>query len=104
MNTSMSRRQVLAAPLALAGCVAAGPYFGKTTPPGSQRLVHSNGEEPSSLDPALSVGAGSDVIAALLDSLTALDPVTRRASRCFGDSLRTRQPRCSIHLLLARSS
>ena len=42
MNTSMSRRHVLAAPLALAGCVAAGPYFGKTTPPGSQRLVHSN--------------------------------------------------------------
>jgi ABC-type oligopeptide transport system substrate-binding subunit len=63
--------------VALAGCAAGSPYFGKTTPPGSQRLVHSNGEEPNSLDPALAVGSnGETIVAALLDSLTALDPIT----------------------------
>ena len=37
----------------------------------------ANGEEPSSLDPAQSMGGGGDnVIAALLDSLIALDPLT----------------------------
>lgn len=77
MTIPISRRQALAAPLALAGCATASPYFGRTTPPIAQRLVHSNGEEPSSLDPAQSVGSNGDVIvAALLDSLTALDPLT----------------------------
>jgi len=39
--------------------------------------VHSNGEEPSSLDPALSAGGNGDsIVAALLDSLTSLHPVT----------------------------
>ena len=74
---TISRRGILAAPLALAGCASASPYFGRTTPPGSQRLVYANGEEPSSLDPAQSMGGGGDnVIAALLDSLVALDPLT----------------------------
>ena len=77
MSSPISRRHVLAAPLALAGCATASPYFGRTTPPGSQRLVHSNGEEPSSLDPALSIGGGNDaVVAALLDSLISFSPLT----------------------------
>ena len=77
MNLPLSRRRVLAAPLALAGCATAKPYFGKTTPPASQRLVHSNGEEPGTLDPAQSVGASSEIIiSALLDSLTSLHPFT----------------------------
>ena len=76
MNSPISRRDVLAAPLALAGCATASPYFGRTTPPRSSRLVHSNGEEPGTLDPAQAVGANSEmIVAALLDSLTALDPV-----------------------------
>ena len=77
MNWPISRRHALAAPFLMAGCAAASPYFGRTTPPRSQRLVHSNGEEPATLDPAHSVGASSEIIMAmLLDSLTALDPVT----------------------------
>jgi oligopeptide transport system substrate-binding protein len=79
MTSPTSRRSLLAAPFALVGCTGPSPYFGRTTPPGSQRLVHSNGEEPSSLDPAQSIGAGSDaVIAGLLDSLTALSPLTQQ--------------------------
>src|SRR5215813_8543301 len=76
-NAQLSRRCLLGAPLALAGCATAGPYFGRTTPPSSQRLVYSNGEEPASLDPAQSVGASSEIImSTLLDSLTSLDPLT----------------------------
>src|SRR4051812_27259640 len=53
------------------------PYFGRTTPPASQRLVYSNGEEPSSLDPAQSIGSKSEIITTvLLDSLTAFDALT----------------------------
>jgi oligopeptide transport system substrate-binding protein len=74
---SISRRHVLVPPLVLAGCATVSPYFGRTRVPGSQRLVHPNGEEPSSLDPAQSVGGNGDVIiAALLESLTALGPLT----------------------------
>ena len=77
MSPRISRRHVLASPLALAGCAGASPYFGKTTPPTSQRLVYSNGEEPGTLDPAQSVGAASEIVmSALLDSLTSLDPLT----------------------------
>ena len=76
MSSPISRRHVLAAPLALAGCATASPYFGRTIPPRSSRLVHSNGEEPGTLDPAQAVGANSEIIiGTLLDSLTALDPV-----------------------------
>ena len=77
MSLTVSRRHLFAAPLALAGCATAGPYFGRTVPPRSRRLVHSNGEEPGTLDPAQSVGASSEIIMGmLLDSLTALHPVT----------------------------
>jgi oligopeptide transport system substrate-binding protein len=77
MSFPVSRRGLLAAPFTLAGCTVASPYFGKTTTPGFQRLVHSNGEEPSSLDPALSAGGNGDsIVAALLDSLTSLHPLT----------------------------
>jgi ABC-type oligopeptide transport system substrate-binding subunit len=77
MNSTISRRGLLAAPLGLAGCASANPYFGRTLPPDKQRLVHSNGEEPNSLDPALAAGnKGETIVAALLESLTALDPVT----------------------------
>jgi hypothetical protein len=44
MSSPISRRHVLAAPLALAVCASASPYFGRTTPPASQGLVYSNGE------------------------------------------------------------
>lgn len=77
MISPVSRRSLLAAPIALAGCAGASPYFGRTTPPGFQRLVYSNGEEPTSLDPAQSVGGNGDsIMAALLDSLTSLHPLT----------------------------
>src|SRR6266542_1386483 len=77
MTPPISRRYMLASPLALAGCATASPYFGRITPPGSQRLVHSNGEEPNSLDPVLAAGSnGETIVACLLDSLTALDPLT----------------------------
>src|SRR6476620_1045124 len=77
MRNHLSRRTLFAAPLALAGCAGASPYFGKTTPPGFQRLVYSNGEEPTSLDPAQCVGGNGDaIVAALLDSLTSLHPLT----------------------------
>jgi oligopeptide transport system substrate-binding protein len=77
MSLAISRRHLIATPLALAGCATAGPYFGRTVPPRSRRLVHSNGEEPGTLDPAQSVGANSEIIIGmLLDSLTALNPVT----------------------------
>src|SRR5690348_14787213 len=77
MNRRISRRQMIPAPLGLAGCADASLYFCKTTPPVQQRLVHSNGEEPSSLDPSQSVGGnGDNVVAALVDSLTSLHPFT----------------------------
>ena len=77
MTESISRRKAIASPLILAGCGSASPYFGRIIPPNSRRLVHSNGEEPSTLDPAQSVGGNGDVIiAALLDSLTSLNPLT----------------------------
>jgi len=76
MNAPVPRRSLLAGPLAFAGCAGASPYFGRTTPPGFQSLVYSNGEEPSSLDPSQLVGNGEAVVAALLDSLTSLHPLT----------------------------
>ena len=77
MNSQISRRKIVAAPFALAGCANASSYFCKTTIPLKQRLVHSNGEEPSSLDPAQSAGSNGDsIVAALLDSLTSLHPLT----------------------------
>src|SRR3954453_19282701 len=77
MSRLIQRREVLPAPPALAGCATASPYFGRTTPPASQCLVYSNGEEPGSLDPAQSTGSKSEIImTALLDSLTAFDPLT----------------------------
>jgi len=73
----ISRRQMLAAPLALAGCATVSPYFARTSPPSAQRLVYANGGEPSSLDPAqLRGGKGDYVVAALLESLTSLHPLT----------------------------
>ena len=66
MSLAVSRRHLFAAPLALAGCATAGPYFGRTMPPRSRRLVHSNGEEPGTLDPAQSVGANSEIIMGML--------------------------------------
>src|SRR5262245_29410862 len=40
MTPRITRRHALAAPLALAGCASANPYFGSTKPPSSQYLVH----------------------------------------------------------------
>ena len=79
MSVLLSRRKVLAAPLALAGCAGASPYFCKSAPPSSQRLVHANGGEPSTLDPALLLaGNGDHVVAALMDSLTSFHPITHQ--------------------------
>ena len=70
---SLTRRKVLAAPLALAGSAVANPYFCRSIPPPSQRLVHANGGDPSSLDAGQLTGSNGDqVVAALLDSLTSL--------------------------------
>ena len=47
------RNFLFGAPLALAGCTRArSEYFGKTTPPTTQRLVFECGSEAGSLDPA----------------------------------------------------
>ena len=79
MSLPLSRRRFLAAPLALAGCAGASPYFCRATPPSSQRLVHANGGEPSTLDPALLTGSNGDhVVATLLESLTSLHPITNQ--------------------------
>ena len=79
MSLPVSRRKVLAAPLAFAGCAGGSPYFCKAAAPSSQRLVHANGGEPSTLDPALLLaGNGDQVVAALLESLTSLHPITHQ--------------------------
>jgi oligopeptide transport system substrate-binding protein len=77
VKAKISRREMLGAPVVLAGCASASPYFARTIPPSTQHLVYANGEEPISLDPAQLNGSRADnVVAALLDSLTALHPFT----------------------------
>ena len=56
MNALMSRRALLAAgPLALGACAKGDQgYFGRTDPPGTQRIVYLLEFEPTTLDPAQS--------------------------------------------------
>jgi oligopeptide transport system substrate-binding protein len=43
-------------PVALASCTRREPYFGNSTPPRSQTLIHNLGAEPGGLDPVTSAG------------------------------------------------
>lgn len=78
MTRQIARRTVLAVgPVALAGCARDGMYFGTTSPPGRQRLVYANGNEPDVLDPGTYAG-GTEmrIINALFDGLTKFHPLT----------------------------
>jgi ABC-type oligopeptide transport system substrate-binding subunit len=77
MTSPITRRQALAAPLALTACGRHEPYFGKSTPPQHQSLVYEIGGEPSSFDPALAVGSSEAyVMPGLLEGLLSEDPRT----------------------------
>jgi oligopeptide transport system substrate-binding protein len=77
VSSSISRRHVLAAPLALASCRKHEPYFGKATPPTRQSLIYEIGGEPTSLDPATSLdGFEFYVMPALFEGLVSRDPDT----------------------------
>jgi len=52
MNSPITRRAALTAPLVLAGCRRRDPYFGKSTPPKRESLVYEVAGEPSGFDPA----------------------------------------------------
>jgi hypothetical protein len=67
-DTRIHRRNFLATGSpALAACSAVdGEYFGRTTPPSSQRLIFGNGFEPETLDPALQMKRLSDCERSLL--------------------------------------
>jgi oligopeptide transport system substrate-binding protein len=53
------------------------PYFGRTDPPGEQRLVFLNSGEPESLDPGMHPGGREmPIINALFEGLTKMHPVT----------------------------
>jgi oligopeptide transport system substrate-binding protein len=68
----------LATTLGATGCGSSeGPYFGRTDPPGEQRLVFLNNGEPDSLDPGLHPGGREmPIINALFEGLTKMHPVT----------------------------
>lgn len=72
----VTRRKVLAAPLAIATHANKGAYFCNAVPPTGPRLVHANAGEPSTLDPALLSGSNGDrIVSALLESLITLHPL-----------------------------
>jgi oligopeptide transport system substrate-binding protein len=68
----------LAATLVATGCGSSEePYFGRTDPPGDQRLVYLNIAEPESLDPGMHPGGREmPIINALFEGLTKMHPVT----------------------------
>ena len=75
----ITRRTVLAASTGmLAACrKTAEPYFGRSTPPRTQRLRYVLGAEPASVDPAYYPGGfESYVIPALFEGLTSYHPQT----------------------------
>jgi oligopeptide transport system substrate-binding protein len=77
MSSPISRRHVLAAPLALASCARGNDYFGKADTPRSQRLVFQLGAEPDTLDPALSqAGSEEFILPSLFEGLLTLHPTT----------------------------
>ncbi|HWP43541.1 MAG TPA: peptide ABC transporter substrate-binding protein [Blastocatellia bacterium] len=68
---------MLVAVLMAAGCSTGGQYFGKTEPPGQQRLVYQNSAEPETLDPAKATGVPEGhIIHALFEGLTGYHPKT----------------------------
>ena len=73
----MTRRDLLAAaPAALAACGANEPYFGNTEPPQSQRIVSAIDNNPSSIDPPLSLGLIDSLVLSMFEGLTSLHPDT----------------------------
>jgi MarR-like DNA-binding transcriptional regulator SgrR of sgrS sRNA len=88
-HLAISRRSLCAAAILTAACkMGADPYFGRTTPPGRQRLRYVLGAELDSLDPAsYSGGFESFVIPALFEGLTAYHPQTLGTDGGFGYAL-----------------
>jgi len=77
MTSPITRRQALAAPIALTACGRRDPYFGRSIPPERQSLVYEIGGEPSSFDPAAVLGTSEFyVMPALLEGLLSEDPRT----------------------------
>ena len=75
--SGISRRALLAAPLALAACAKAGDYLGTTQPPSGQELTYLIGGEPETLDPARTTGGFEEfIIPALFEGLTGYHPQT----------------------------
>jgi len=73
----LSRRSLLATPLALAACAKASEYFGTTQPPTGQQLTYLIGGEPETLDPARTPGGFCEfIIPALFEGLTGYHPQT----------------------------
>jgi ABC-type oligopeptide transport system substrate-binding subunit len=76
-SVRISRRNMLAAPLAFAACAKASDYFGSTEPPTEQRLTYVIGGEPATLDPAKTTGGFEEfIIPALFEGLTGYHPQT----------------------------
>lgn len=78
MNPRISRRTMFAAtPLVLASCARGGDYFGRVDPPLGQRLVFQIGDEPETLDPAMSQGGSEEfILPSLFEGLLTRDPNT----------------------------
>ena len=74
----ITRRTALGASAAMfAACrKTAEPYFGRSTPPGTQRLRYVLGAEPESAVPAYYPGGESYVIPTLFEGLTTYHPQT----------------------------
>ena len=77
MRPLISRREMLATPLALAGCATGNPYFGNTAVPHRQSLTFALGLEPETLDPAKSAGGFElYVLPSLFEGLITYHPRT----------------------------
>jgi oligopeptide transport system substrate-binding protein len=78
MKARISRRNILAAPLALAGCAAASPYFSNTAAPHRQTLTFALGPEPNTMDPAKYDGEESEtfILPSLFEGLITYHPQT----------------------------
>lgn len=63
--------------LAVGACRTNSPYFGRTKPPATQRLIFENAAEPGTLDPhRINSSLESRIIDALFDGLTKYHPET----------------------------
>ena len=104
MSSPISRRHVLAAPLALASCRKHQPYFGKATPPTRQSLIYEIGGEPTSLDPATSFRW----LRVLRDACAFRGPRVAgsryaRTQSCAGYALQARAKPHGVHIFPARA-